>query len=79
MAVNEPAVVFAANVGEVARPFASVVAVAWVPPPAKVALALEEVVVPQGLVPPDPSVKATVVPAIGLPPESSTLTCSGCG
>ncbi len=49
VAVNDPAVLFAVNSGELATPYASVVAVAWAPPPVKLAPALEEVVVPHAL------------------------------
>ena len=77
VAVNDPAAVFAVNAGEVARPLASVVAVAWAPPPAKLALAAA--LVPQALAAAEPSVNVTVVPATGLPSASRTLTCSGCG
>ena len=67
VAVNDPAVLFAVNAGEVARPLASVVDVAWVPPPAKLALALAPV--PHALEPLAPSVNVTVVPATGLPAD----------
>jgi hypothetical protein len=77
VAVNDPAVLFAVKSGELATPFAPVVAVAWAPPPAKLALALE--LVPHVLAPPEPSVNVTVVPATGLPPASRTVTCSGWG
>ena len=49
VAVNDPAVLFAVRSGELATPVAPVVAVAWAPPPVKVAPALEEVVVPHAL------------------------------
>jgi hypothetical protein len=77
VAVNEPAAGFAVNAGEVARPFASVVAVASVPPPAKLALAAA--LVPQVPAVAEPSAKVTVAAATGLPPASRTLTCSGSG
>ncbi len=77
VAVNDPAVLFAVNAGELATPLAPVVAVAWVPPPVKLALAAAAV--PHALEAPEPSVNVTVVPATGLPSASSTLTCSGSG
>ena len=75
--MNEPAAVFAVNGGEVAMPLAAVVAVAWVPPPAKLALAAAAR--PHALALPVASVNVTVAPATGLPPASRTLTCSGSG
>ena len=63
VAVDEPAAVFAVNTGEVARPLASVVAVAWAPPPVKLALATA--LVPHALALAEPSVNVTVVPATG--------------
>ena len=79
VAVNDPAVLFAAKIGELATPDALVVAVAWVPPPAKFAPALEELLVPHALELLEPSVNVTVVPTTGLPLASSTRTCSGSG
>jgi hypothetical protein len=63
VAVNDPAVLFAVSSGELATPDVSVVAVAWAPPPVKLAPALEELLVPHVLEPPEPSVNVTVVPA----------------
>ena len=79
VAVNDPAVPFAVSSGELATPPAPVVVLAWVPPPVKLAPALEELPVAHALEAPEPSVNVTVVPATGLPAESSTLTCSGLG
>ena len=80
VAVNDPAVVFAVNAGEVATPLASVVAVAWVLPSSKLALATA--LVPQAPPVAEPSVNVTVAPTTGLPLASSTRTAaaarSGC-
>ncbi len=77
VAVNEPAAVFAMIAGEVARPLASVLAVVWVPPPAKLAPATEAV--PQVPALAGSSMNVTVAPATGLPLVSRTLTCNGFG
>jgi hypothetical protein len=78
VAVNVPAVVFAAKRGEVAIPDGLVVAVAWVLPPGKLAPALLELVLPAPADPPPaaPSVKLMVWPCSGLPRPFSTLTSS---
>src|SRR5580693_1907328 len=76
VATNEPASVVAVRGGELASPPAPVVAVAWVPPPAKVALAPGLALQRPAM--PEPSVNVTVTPTTGLSPASTTRTRSGC-
>jgi hypothetical protein len=75
--VNEPAVALAVSAGAVARPLPSVVAVAWVAPPGKLALAAA--LAPQAPTPADPTANVTLAPPTGLPLASTTLTSTGSG
>ncbi len=77
VAVNRPAVVLAPKRGEVARPEASVVSVAWLEPPTKLAPALAEPPAPAPAPVAEPSVNVTVAPCNGLPLPVSTFTCNG--
>ena len=79
VAVNVPAVVFASNRGEVATPDASVVSVACVLPPGKLAPALPapdpDAPAPPPP-PPEPRLKVTLTPSRGAPVASVSFTWS---
>ena len=77
VAVNEPAVPFAVRSGELATPDAPVVAVASVPPSVKLAPALEVIAARARAAGAERECDRR--PGNGVPPESSTLTCSGWG
>ena len=77
VAVKVPAVVFAANRGEVATPDALVVSVACALPPRKLAPALAAPAPDPPAPPPEPRLKVTLVPSRGIPLESVSFTWSG--